>query len=118
MADIQGFTQGDYCLAPYTLTSTQGGSAVAISRPLSLTAELYTRGTSTLATSVAVDLDDCTGWDTTSVTVPVEFTSAISAALAVGTYGVELVGVYVNGKTRWPENGSSLSLAVRAPGAP
>lgn len=118
VADIQGFTQGDYCLAPYTLTTTQSGSAVAISRPLSLTAELYTRGTTTLATSVAVDLDDCTGWDTTSVVVPVEFTSAISAALAVGVYGVELVGVYVNGKTRWPENGSSLSLAVRAPGAP
>ena len=59
----------------------------------------------------------CTGWTTTSVAVPVVFTSAISAGLAVGTYNVEIVGTYVNGSVRWPENGSALSLVVRAPGA-
>lgn len=118
VADIQGFTQGDYCLAPYTLTSTQGGTAQTIAEPLSLVARLYARGSTTLVTSVSVTPGDCTGWGTTSVVVPVEFTSAISAALAVGTYSVWIVGTYANGTVRWPENGAAISLEVRAPGAP
>jgi len=117
VADIQGFTQGDYCLAPYTLTSTQGGTAQTIAEPLSLVARLYARGSTTLVTSVSVTPGDCTGWGTTSVVVPVEFTSAISAALAVGTYSVWIVGTYANGTVRWPENGAAVSLEVRAPGS-
>ena len=73
--------------------------------------------TTTLVTTISVTPGDCTGWTTTSVAVPVVFTSAISAGLAVGTYNVEIVGTYVNGSVRWPENGSALSLVVRAPGA-
>ena len=73
--------------------------------------------TTTLVTTISVTPGDCTGWTTTSVAVPVVFTSAISAGLAVGTYNVEIVGTYVNGTVRWPENGSALSLVVRAPGA-
>ena len=117
MADIQGFTQGDRCEVSYTLTMTLAGTAQTIAEPLSLAVQLYQRGTTTLVTTISVAPGDCTGWTTTSVAVPVVFTSAISAGLAVGTYNVEIVGTYVNGTVRWPENGSALSLVVRAPGA-
>jgi len=117
VADIQGFTQGDRCESSHTLTSTLLGVAQTIAEPLSLVARLYARGSTTLVTSVSVVVADCTGWGTTSVTAPVIYTSEISAALPVGTYSVWLVGAYANGTVRWPENGTSIPLEVRAPGS-
>lgn len=117
VADIQGFTQGDRCESSHTLTSTLLGVAQTIAEPLSLVARLYARGSTTLVTSVSVVVADCTGWGTTSVTAPVIYTSEISAALPVGTYSAWLVGTYANGTVRWPENGTSIPLEVRAPGS-
>ena len=113
----QGAITGAAAVCDDTLTTSLAGAAQTIAEPLSLAVQLYQRGTTTLVTTISVAPGDCTGWTTTSVAVPVVFTSAISAGLAVGTYNVEIVGTYVNGSVRWPENGSALSLVVRAPGA-
>lgn len=116
VSDRQGFTKGDVSTPLFTLTADLSGTAQTIAQPDSLACLLYPVDSTTVAATIAVTVGDCTGWGTTSVAVPVAFTSGNTPV--AGVYNVEIVATYVAGTVRWPENRSVIQLEIRTPGAP